>query len=194
MVYNHPTSFNREEYRLDNFKATTIICVTRNNMTALVGDGQVTFGNTVIKSNVKKVRRLYKDQIICGFAGSTADAFTLFDRFEKKLEQYSGNLTRSAVELAKDWRSDRYLRKLEAMMIVASNDNSYLVSGTGDIIEPEDSILAIGSGAPYAQAAAKALVANTELSAIEIAKKSLHIAGEICIYTNTNMVEEILTK
>jgi len=163
-------------------------------MTAIVGDGQVTFGNNIIKSNVKKVRRLYKDQIICGFAGSTADAFTLFDRFEKKLEQYSGNLTRSAVELAKDWRSDRYLRKLEAMMIVASTDNSYLVSGTGDIIEPEDNILAIGSGAPYAQAAAKALITNTELSAIEIAKKSLHIAGEICIYTNTNMVEEVLTK
>ncbi len=194
MVYNHPASFNQEEYRLNTFKATTIICVTRNNMTAIVGDGQVTFGNNIIKSNVKKVRRLYKDQIICGFAGSTADAFTLFDRFEKKLEQYSGNLTRSAVELAKDWRSDRYLRKLEAMMIVASTDNSYLVSGTGDIIEPEDNILAIGSGAPYAQAAAKALITNTELSAIEIAKKSLHIAGEICIYTNTNMVEEVLTK
>lgn len=174
------------------FRSTTILCVQKGGITAMVGDGQATFNHTIMKSNVKKIRRIYKDQVICGFAGATADAFSLFERFEKKLEQYNGNLTRSVVELAKDWRSDKYLRKLEAMMIVASNENAYLVSGTGDIIEPEDNILAIGSGANYAMAAAKALYRNTDLSAEEIARKSLEIASQMCIYTNENIIEEIL--
>ncbi len=173
-------------------KSTTIICVQKDGKTSMVGDGQATFGSTVMKSNVKKVRRMYKDRVISGFAGATADAFTLFERFEKKLEQYSGNIKRAVVELAKDWRSDKYLRKLEAMMIVASSEDVFLVSGTGDIIEPEDNIIAIGSGGNFAMAAAKALLFNTDLSSSEIARKSIEIAADLCIYTNKNIIEETL--
>lgn len=173
-------------------KATTIVCVRRAGATAICGDGQVTLGDTIVKATVKKIRRMYKDRVICGFAGSTADAFTLFERFENKLEQFKGNLTRSIVELAKDWRSDRYLRKLEAMLIVADKDCAYMVSGTGDIIGSDDDVLAIGSGGSYARAAARALLENTSLSARDIARKSLLIAAEICIYTNANIIEETI--
>ena len=174
----------------DKFHGTTIVGVRRDKEVVVGGDGQVTLGNTVMKNNAKKVRRLYKDNVVAGFAGATADAFTLFEKFEGKLEKYSGHLTRSAVELAKDWRTDKILRNLEALLIVADKEVSLLISGNGDVIEPQDSIIAIGSGGSFAQSAAKALYDNTELSAEEIVKKSLTIASDICIYTNSNLTIE----
>ena len=174
------------------FHATTILAVRSNDRTVLAGDGQVTFGQTVMKQGARKIRRLYHDQILAGFAGSAADSFALFSRFEAKLEQYRGNLERSAVELARDWRTDRALRRLEAMMVVADRTNMFLLSGTGDLIQPDDGIVAIGSGGPYALSAARALAANTDLDARTIAQKSMQIAGEICIYTNANIVVEEL--
>ena len=172
-------------------KSTTIIGIRKNNMVVIAGDGQASFGNTVMKANVKKIRRLGVDNsIISGFAGSTADAFALFERLEGKLDQYKNQLKRACVELAKDWRTDRYLRRLEAMMIVADKDVSLLLSGTGDVIESDDGILAIGSGGPYANSAARALIKNTSMNAEEVALESLNIAAEICIYTNHNIVLE----
>ena len=171
---------------------TTIVSIRRNGKVALGGDGQVSLGNTIMKGNAVKIRRLYKDKVIAGFAGGTADAFTLFERFEAKLEEHNGQLTRSAVELAKDWRTDRMLRKLEALLAVADETASLIISGNGDVIEPEDSLVAIGSGGPFAQAAARALYENTELGAKEIVEKSLNIAANICIYTNTSIsIEEL---
>ena len=174
------------------FHGTTILSVRKNKEIVVGGDGQVTLGNTVMKGNAKKVRRLYNNQVLAGFAGATADAFTLFEKFEAKLEKHSGHLTRSAVELAKDWRTDKILRNLEALLVVADKDTSLTISGNGDVIEPEDNIIAIGSGGPYAQAAAKALVDNTNLSAEETVKKALEIAASICIYTNNNLTIEVL--
>ena len=178
---------------MKRIRATTILSVRRGQSVVMGGDGQVSHGATVMKSNARKVRRLYHDQVLAGFAGATADAFTLFERFEGKLEQHRGNLTRAAVELAKDWRTDRSLRHLEALLAVADGSNSLLLSGNGDVIEPEDDLMAIGSGGPYALAAARALVSNTELSAWEIVERSLGIAAEICIYTNRHLVLEELT-
>ena len=173
-------------------RGTTIISVRKNGRVALAGDGQVTQGNTILKQKARKIRRLYKDQILVGFAGATADAFTLFEKFEAKLEQYSGNLTRSAVELAKDWRTDRILRKLEAMMIAVDREHSFILTGTGDVLEPDDGIVAIGSGGPYAQAAARALIQHTGLSAREIVQEAMLIASGICIYTNQEIsIEEL---
>ena len=164
-------------------------------MVVIGGDGQVTLGNTVMKGNAKKVRRLYKDQVIAGFAGGTADAFTLFERFERKLEMHQGNLVRAAVELAKDWRTDRMLRRLEALLAVADKKASLIITGNGDAIEPEEGLMAIGSGGPFAQAAARALLENTTMSAIDIVRTSLSIAADICIYTNQNLtIEELETK
>ncbi|MCG5536021.1 ATP-dependent protease subunit HslV [Ectothiorhodospira mobilis] len=177
---------------MEQFRGTTIISIRRNGQVALAGDGQVSLGNTVMKGNARKVRRLYHDKVLAGFAGGTADAFTLFERFEGKLEKYSGNLVRAAVELAKDWRTERSLRRLEALLAVADQDASLIISGNGDVIEPEEGLIAIGSGGPYAQAAARALSENTELSAREIAEKALNIAADICIYTNHNLsIEEL---
>ena len=176
----------------ENFHGTTIVCVRRGERVAMGGDGQVTLGSVVIKQGARKVRRLYQDRVIAGFAGGTADAFTLFERFEAKLEKHQGNLLRSAVELAKDWRTDRMLRRLEAMLAVADRESSLLITGNGDVLEPERGIVAMGSGGAYAQAAAIALLANTALEPAEIVKKSLEIAGEICIYTNQNHVIETL--
>ena len=172
--------------------STTILAVRHRDRAVLAGDGQVTFGQTVVKQSAKKIRRLYNDRILAGFAGSAADSFALFSRFESKLEQYGGNLQRSAVELAKDWRSDRILRRLEAMLIVLDRTSTFMLSGTGDLIEPDDGIVAIGSGGPFALAAAKALANNTDLDAFAIAEKSMAIASEICIYTNANIVVEEL--
>ncbi len=172
--------------------ATTILCVRKDGQVALGGDGQVSLGETVMKGNARKVRRLYDDTILAGFAGGTADAFTLFERFEGALAKFQGNLTRSAVELAKDWRSDRALRRLEAMLIVADGSTALLISGNGDVIEPESGVLAIGSGGAYAQAAARALVENTGLEAREIVERALEIAADICIYTNHNRTIEVL--
>jgi len=174
------------------FHATTILSVRRGERVAMGGDGQVTLGNIVVKATARKVRRLYHDRILAGFAGATADAFTLFERFESKLEKHQGNLLRSAVELAKDWRTDRMLRRLEAMLAIADRESSLVITGTGDVLEPEHGLLAIGSGGGYAQAAALALLENTELGPAEIVKKSLSIAGELCIYTNQNHVIETL--
>ncbi len=171
---------------------TTIVSVRRGDKVALGGDGQVSLGNTVMKGNARKVRRLYRDQVIAGFAGGTADAFTLFERFEAQLEKHQGQLVRSAVELAKDWRSDRALRKLEAMLIVANKDASLIITGNGDVVEPEEGLVAIGSGGNFAQAAGKALLENTELGAREIVEKSLNIAADICVYTNHNQIVEEL--
>ncbi|MES1189570.1 MAG: ATP-dependent protease subunit HslV [Steroidobacter sp.] len=170
---------------------TTILTVRRNGVVSIGGDGQVTLGNTVMKNNAKKVRRLYEGKVLAGFAGGTADAFTLFERFEAKLQQF-GNLTRAAIELAKDWRSDRSLRRLEALLSVADTKNLFIISGNGDVIEPQDDIMAIGSGGSYALAAARALLQNTELDAPAIVEKSLNIAGDICIYTNRNLTIETL--
>ena len=172
--------------------ATTILAVRHRDRAVMAGDGQVTFGQTVVKQRAKKIRRLYNDRILAGFAGSAADSFALFSRFESKLEQYRGNIERSAVELAKDWRTDRVLRRLEAMLIVLDKSTTFLLSGTGDLIEPDDGIVAIGSGGPYALAAAKALANNTELDARAIAEKAMIIAGEICIYTNAHVAVEEL--
>ena len=173
-------------------KATTVICVRHKEMVAIGADGQVTMSNTVMKHTAKKIRRLYQDKCLAGFAGATADAFTLFERFEKKLEQYNGNITRASVELAKDWRTDRLLRRLEALLIVADAEHTFILSGTGDVIEPDDGIAAIGSGGPYAQAAAKALIKYTDLSAVDIVRESMLIASQICIYTNDKIVVEEL--
>lgn len=175
-----------------NFYGTTVLCVKRNNSVIMASDGQVTMGNTVLKHNAKKIRKLYNGQVLTGFAGSTADAFTLFERFEGKLETYKGNLLRAAVELAKDWRTDKILRRLEALLIVADREHILLISGNGDVIEPEDQIAAIGSGGPFAFAAAKALYENTQLTAKEIAIKAMEIASKICIYTNNIIVTEEL--
>ncbi len=171
-------------------RSTTIVSIRRGDEVVVAGDGQVSLGNTVMKHNAQKVRRLYNDQVICGFAGATADAFTLLDRLEGKLDQYDGNLMRSAVELAKDWRTDRMLRKLEAFMITVDKNHSLLLSGTGDVIESDDGVLAIGSGGPYAHAAAKALMQHTELSAEQICRSAMEIAGSICVYTNSNITVE----
>lgn len=177
---------------MEQYRGTTILSVRRGNLVALGGDGQVTLGNIVIKSTARKIRRLYQDQILAGFAGGTADAFTLFERFEAKLDRHQGNLMRSAVELAKDWRTDRMLRRLEAMLIVADRDHSLVITGNGDVLEPEYGIAAIGSGGAYAQSAARSLVENTDLSPRDIVTKSLVIAGDICIYTNQNHLIETL--
>ena len=176
----------------ETFHGTTILSVRRAGAVALGGDGQVTLGQVVIKATARKVRRLYHGKVLAGFAGATADAFTLFERFEGKLEKHQGHLTRAAVELAKDWRSDRVLRRLEAMLAIADHTASLIVTGNGDVLEPEHGIVAIGSGGAYAQAAARALLDNTELAAAEIVTKSLSIAGEICIYTNQQLVVETL--
>ena len=175
------------ERTLPRIRATTILAVRRDGKVALGGDGQVTVGETVMKSNAQKVRALHGGKLLAGFAGSAADAFTLFEKFEEKLERYPGNMPRAAVELAKDWRSDRVLRRLEALLIVADKDHGFIVSGTGELIEPDDGVLAIGSGGTYALAAARALLDSTQLDAAEIVKRSMRIAGEICIYTNTNI-------
>lgn len=177
---------------MTNIHGTTILSVRRDGVVAVGGDGQVTLGHTVIKSNARKVRRLFNDKILAGFAGSTADAFTLFERFEGKLETHHGNLVRAAVELAKDWRADKILRRLEAMLIVADEKSSLIISGTGDVIEPEHSLLAIGSGGAYAQSAAQALLENTKLDARSIVEKALAIAASICIYTNQSLTIETL--
>jgi ATP-dependent HslUV protease subunit HslV len=177
---------------MEQYHGTTILSVRRGNSVALGGDGQVTLGNIVVKATARKVRRLYSEQILAGFAGGTADAFTLFERFEAKLEQYQGNLLRAAVELAKDWRSDRMLRRLEAMLSVADREHSLIITGNGDVLEPEHGIVAIGSGGPYAQSAARALLENTDLAPAAIVKKSLEIAGDLCIYTNQNHIIETL--
>src|SRR5512147_698211 len=177
---------------MEPFHGTTIVSVRRGKAVAMGGDGQVTLGNIVVKQTARKVRRLYHDRILAGFAGATADAFTLFERFEAKLEKHQGNLLRSAVELAKDWRTDRILRRLEAMLAVADRETSLVITGTGDVLEPEYGLIAIGSGGAYAQAAARALLDNTELSPAEIVKKSLTIAGDLCIYTNqSHTIESI---
>jgi len=177
---------------MEQYHGTTIVSVRRGRQVALGGDGQVTLGHIIIKASARKVRRLYQDRILAGFAGGTADAFTLFERFEAKLEKHQGHLLRAAVELAKDWRTDRILRRLEAMLAVADRDHSLIITGNGDVLEPEQGIVAIGSGGAYAQAACKALIDNTELSAADVVKKSLEIAGDICIYTNQNHVIEVL--
>ena len=180
------------ETGLEQFRGTTILAVRRAGSVVLGGDGQVSLGNTVMKANARKVRRLYGDRVLAGFAGGTADAFTLFERFEAKLEKHGGNLVRSTVEMAKDWRTDRMLRRLEALLIVADAHTSLVISGNGDVIEPEHAFIAIGSGGAFAQAAARALYDNTELDARSIVEKSLTIAAEICIYTNTNLTLEEL--
>jgi len=177
---------------MEQFLGTTILSVRRGRAVALGGDGQVTLGNVVVKGGAKKVRRLHHDQILAGFAGGTADAFTLFERFEAKLEKHQGNLMRSAVELAKDWRTDRILRRLEAMLSVADREHSLIITGSGDVLEPEQGIVAIGSGGPYAQSAALALLQNTELGAREIVEKALAIAADLCIYTNHQRTIEVL--
>jgi ATP-dependent HslUV protease, peptidase subunit HslV len=177
---------------VEPFIGTTILSVRRYGAVVIGGDGQVSFGNTVLKGNARKVRRLYNNKVLAGFAGATADAFTLFERFEAKLEKHQGNLSRSAVELAKDWRTDRALRRLEAMLVVADNIASLIISGTGDVIEPESDLMAIGSGGPYARAAARALLEHTEMDARSIVETGLRIAAEICIYTNPNLTIEEL--
>lgn len=174
-------------------RSTTVIAVRHKGEVVVAGDGQVTMGNTVIKHEARKVRRLYNGKVIAGFAGATADAFTLFDKLEQKLDQFNGNLMRAAVELAKDWRTDKLLRRLEALLVAVDKDYSLLLSGSGDVIEPDDGIVAIGSGGPYAQSAAKALVLHSDLSAEEICRAAMEIAGSICVYTNTNIVVEKMT-
>ena len=177
---------------MEQYRGTTILSVRRNGKVVIGGDGQVSLGNTVMKGNARKVRRLYKGQVIAGFAGGTADAFTLFERFEAKLEKHQGKLMRAAVELAKDWRTDRMLRRLEALLAVADNEHSLIITGNGDVIEPEDSLMAIGSGGPFAQSAARALLDNTDLDARKIVESGLKIAGDICVYTNHNhTIEEL---
>lgn len=177
---------------MNNFHGTTIVCVKKNSSVALGGDGQVTLGNTTVKHTAKKVRKIHEDKVAIGFAGSTADAITLFDKFESKLQEFRGNLKRAAVELGKDWRTDKILRRLEALLIVADNDDMFLISGSGDVIEPDDNVIAIGSGGPFAQAAARALMLHSSLEAEEIVRNALQIASEICIYTNNNITVEVL--
>lgn len=178
---------------MEQYHGTTIVCVRKGNLVAIGGDGQVSLGNTIMKGNAKKVRRIYQNKILAGFAGGTADAFTLFERFEAKLEKHQGHLVRAAVELAKDWRTDKMLRRLEALLAVADHTASLIITGNGDVIEPEDNLIAIGSGGPYAQSAAKALLRHTDLNAKEIVSEALKIAGEICIYTNNQVTLETLT-
>lgn len=178
---------------MEQFHGTTILSVRRGAKVVIGGDGQVSLGNTVMKGNARKVRRLYNNQIVAGFAGGTADAFTLFERFEAKLEKHSGNLTRAAVELAKDWRTDRILRRLEAMLSVADKNVSLIITGNGDVVEPEDGLIAIGSGGAYAQSAARALLQNTDMDARDIVEKALHIAADICVFTNHNLTIEELS-
>ncbi|MBL4583879.1 MAG: ATP-dependent protease subunit HslV [Pseudomonadales bacterium] len=187
-----PLFFNTRRTILEQYRGTTILSVRRNGKVVIGGDGQVSLGNTIMKGNACKVRRLYNGQVIAGFAGGTADAFTLFERFEAQLEKYQGQLVRAAVELAKDWRSDRALRKLEALLAVADSKNSLIITGNGDVIEPEDSLIAIGSGGAFAQSAARALLDSTDLDARDIVEKSLGIAADICIYTNHNRTIEEL--
>lgn len=177
---------------MEQYRGTTILSVRRNGKVVVGGDGQVTLGNTVMKGNARKVRRLYNDKVLAGFAGGTADAFTLFERFESKLQAHNGNLTRAAVELAKDWRTDRMLRRLEALLIVADATASLLITGNGDVVEQENDLIAIGSGGAFAHSAARALLENTELSARDIVEKGLHIAADICIYSNHNLTIEEL--
>lgn len=177
---------------METYHGTTILSVRRGNLVALGGDGQVTLGNTIVKASARKVRKLYRDQVLAGFAGATADAFTLFERFEAKLEKHQGHLVRAAIELTKDWRTDRVLRRLEAMLAVADKEASLIITGNGDVLEPEHGIVAIGSGGAYAQAAARALLKHSELDAAQIVKQSLEIAGDICIYTNHNTTIEEL--
>jgi ATP-dependent HslUV protease subunit HslV len=177
---------------MEQFRGTTIVSARRDGKVALGGDGQVTLGNVVVKASARKIRRLYHDRILAGFAGGTADAFTLFERFESKLDKHQGNLMRSAVELAKDWRTDRVLRRLEAMLAVADRESSLIITGMGDVIEPESGLIAIGSGGPYAQAAARALLENTQLDAENVVRKALSIAADLCIYTNQQIVVETL--
>ncbi|MBK6852792.1 MAG: ATP-dependent protease subunit HslV [Burkholderiales bacterium] len=177
---------------MESYHGTTILSVRRGTSVAMGGDGQVTLGNIVVKASARKVRRLYKEQVLAGFAGATADAFTLFERFESKLEKHQGNLVRAAVELTRDWRTDRVLRRLEAMLAVADTTSSLVITGNGDVLEPEFGIVAIGSGGPYAQAAARALIEHTELSPEQVVRKSLGIAGDLCIYTNQNHTVEVL--
>jgi ATP-dependent HslUV protease subunit HslV len=177
---------------MDQFHGTTIVSARRGQRVAMGGDGQVTLGNIVVKQSARKVRRLYHDRILAGFAGATADAFTLFERFEAKLEKHQGHLLRSAVELAKDWRTDRILRRLEAMLAVADKETSLIITGNGDVLEPENGLIAIGSGGPYAQAAAKALLDNTDLAPADVVKKALTIAGDLCIYTNQSHTIEVI--
>jgi ATP-dependent HslUV protease subunit HslV len=177
---------------MDQFHGTTIVSARRGQRVAMGGDGQVTLGNIVVKQSARKVRRLYHDRILAGFAGATADAFTLFERFEAKLEKHQGHLLRSAVELAKDWRTDRILRRLEAMLAVADKETSLIITGNGDVLEPENGLIAIGSGGPYAQAAAKALLDNTDLTPADVVKKALTIAGDLCIYTNQSHTIEVI--
>ncbi len=188
-------SFNSGTRRVESFHGTTIVSVRKEESVVIGGDGQVTLGNTIMKGNARKVRRLYHEKVIAGFAGATADAFTLFEHFEGKLEKHRGNLTRAAVELAKDWRTDRMLRRLEALLAIADSKTSLIISGTGDVIEPEHDLIAIGSGGPFAQAAARALLENTQLDARTVAEKALTIAADICIYTNHNfIIEELQTQ
>ena len=187
-----PASLRSDSSRPNRIRSTTVVCVRRNGRVVMGADGQVTLGDSVIKHSARKIRRLYQEKVLAGFAGSTADAFNLFGRFESKLEQYAGNLGRAAVELAKDWRTDKMLRNLEALLIVADLQQTYLLSGSGDVIEPDEGITAIGSGGSYALAAARALMQNTELGARDIAEKSLKIAGQICIYTNDQITIEEL--
>jgi len=177
---------------MEQYRGTTIVSYRRNGQVVIGGDGQVSLGNTIMKGNARKVRRLYRDNVLAGFAGGTADAFTLFERFEAKLEKHQGNLTRSALELAKDWRTDRMMRRLEALLAVADSEASFIITGNGDVIEPENGLMAIGSGGPFAQSAATALIENTDLSARDIVEKSLNIAAGICIYTNHNLTIETL--
>ena len=177
---------------MEQYRGTTILSVRRNGRVVVGGDGQVSMGNTVMKGNARKVRRLYQGKVLAGFAGGTADAFTLFERFEAKLEKHQGHLVRSAVELAKDWRTDRTLRRLEALLVVADTESSLIITGNGDVIEPEDCLMAIGSGGPYAQAAARAMLDTTELDARSIVQKGLEIAASICVYTNQNLTLEEL--
>lgn len=177
---------------MEQFRGTTILSVRRGNYVALGGDGQVTLGNIVVKATARKVRRLFHDKILAGFAGGTADAFTLFERFEAKLEKHQGHLVRSAVELAKDWRTDRILRRLEAMLAVADHETSLILTGNGDVLEPEDGLIAIGSGGPYAQSAARALLQHTQMTPPEVVKQALTIAADLCIYTNQNHIIEVL--
>lgn len=185
-------SKGRQMRKAQRIRSTTVLCVRKDGKIVMAGDGQVTLGEGIIKHNARKIRRLYQDKILAGFAGSTADAFSLFDRFNTKLEQYHGNLQRAAVELAKDWRTDKMLRHLEALLLVSDPNQMYLISGAGDVIEPETGVAAIGSGGPYAQAAAEALVAHTNLSARQVAEEALKIAGRMCIYTNDKITIEEL--
>lgn len=178
--------------KMTTFHGTSIVCVRKNGQVAMAGDGQVTLGQTAIKHTARKVRRIYNDRVVVGFSGATADAITLFDKFEAKLEEYRGNLRRAAVELARDWRTDRILRRLEALLAIADREAMFIISGSGDVLEPDDDVIAIGSGGPFAQAAAKALLRHSKLNVREIAEESLKIAAEICIYTNDKIIVEVL--